>query len=497
MKIYRILISIVLCSLLLCGILPRSIVYAKTVTVGLDYEKTGITIDDTFISDPAVGVEYSGNGWRLLTEQTATPGVLAYTIFLHNYNGDAIFVQSAVFDVNLSIVVDGDCAITAPSDCGIFFEYWSTAEYDALNAEYEANLSQYNTLLAQYQTNVASYAEQKALYTTAYAEYSANLQEYNTVRNSYTQAQAQVSTTKTMITETQSLLTMLEERQNGDFSSTEMDDIIKFFQIIYPGINEDIIGSTTTGGLATELAAYAKPILQQYQAELIVQEAELNQLATQLDSMQAQLTQANVTLTSTKQQLDAAEIELTNLYNQLLNYSLELPELEQQLNDMEFKQSISNDSPIACHIYLKQGASLKFTGVEGKSTNAPQPCLFVLPGTTAQQLLTQINCKNSILLNKDGTAVTDQLLSTGMTLSLSDNKVYKIINIADVDGDGAVTSADARLALRAAVGLESYSEDSAEYMAANVDQEAKISSADARLILRAAVGLEDPKNWMH
>ena len=60
----------------------------------------------------------------------------------------------------------------------------------------------------------------------------------------------------------------------------------------------------------------------------------------------------------------------------------------------------------------------------------------------------------------------------------------------DVDADDAVTAADARLALRAAVGLEDYAADSYEFRAADVDRSGEITAADARLILRAAVGLE-------
>lgn len=60
----------------------------------------------------------------------------------------------------------------------------------------------------------------------------------------------------------------------------------------------------------------------------------------------------------------------------------------------------------------------------------------------------------------------------------------------DVDGDGKVSSADARLALRASVGLEKYAKGSAQFKAADADKDGKITSADARLILRASVGLE-------
>ena len=58
----------------------------------------------------------------------------------------------------------------------------------------------------------------------------------------------------------------------------------------------------------------------------------------------------------------------------------------------------------------------------------------------------------------------------------------------DVDGNGKTEATDARLALRAAVGLDELSED--EKIAADVDHNKTVDATDARLILRAAVGLE-------
>lgn len=61
----------------------------------------------------------------------------------------------------------------------------------------------------------------------------------------------------------------------------------------------------------------------------------------------------------------------------------------------------------------------------------------------------------------------------------------------DADGDGKITSGDARLALRRSVGLEDYEEGSAPYCACDADGDGKVTSGDARLILRASVGLEE------
>lgn len=60
--------------------------------------------------------------------------------------------------------------------------------------------------------------------------------------------------------------------------------------------------------------------------------------------------------------------------------------------------------------------------------------------------------------------------------------------LGDIDGDATVAAADARLALRASVGLEELTER--QKSIADVDHDHEITSADARLILRASVGLE-------
>lgn len=58
----------------------------------------------------------------------------------------------------------------------------------------------------------------------------------------------------------------------------------------------------------------------------------------------------------------------------------------------------------------------------------------------------------------------------------------------DVDKNGNVTSADARLILRASVELEEL--DAAAFVKADIDGDGKLTAADARLALRLAVGLD-------
>ena len=58
----------------------------------------------------------------------------------------------------------------------------------------------------------------------------------------------------------------------------------------------------------------------------------------------------------------------------------------------------------------------------------------------------------------------------------------------DIDGDGKISAADARLVLRMSVGLENI------IRSADVDGDGKVSAADARLVLRVSVGLETFEN---
>ena len=65
------------------------------------------------------------------------------------------------------------------------------------------------------------------------------------------------------------------------------------------------------------------------------------------------------------------------------------------------------------------------------------------------------------------------------------------VRLGDVDGDGDVTSGDARLALRASVKLEKQIvKGAAAFTAADVNKDGVVGSDDARKILRVSVKLE-------
>ena len=110
----------------------------------------------------------------------------------------------------------------------------------------------------------------------------------------------------------------------------------------------------------------------------------------------------------------------------------------------------------------------------------------------------------STKIYKDGKEVVgaeSEKPATGMQLVLAsgDGTIVAsrdIVIMGDLNGDGEISVGDARLALRAAVGLDVIS--GAVHAAACISHglDAAVAVSDARLILRAAVSLDNPSDWM-
>ncbi len=127
--------------------------------------------------------------------------------------------------------------------------------------------------------------------------------------------------------------------------------------------------------------------------------------------------------------------------------------------------------------------------------------IFAVSENTVEGLLNNIKA-DVVIKDKDGKDVKNtDILKSGMTVTFTDKdgkaiETLTVIVPGDNDGDGAVSSADARSALRAAVGLDKMNDW--QMSASDVEEMDKkeISSADARYILRAAVGLASFKDWI-
>lgn len=123
--------------------------------------------------------------------------------------------------------------------------------------------------------------------------------------------------------------------------------------------------------------------------------------------------------------------------------------------------------------------------------------VVALSGLTVQDIINGSNVDN--IVSRDGKNVDgSSKISTGMKAVCKVNgkkNEIDIVIMGDVDGNGSVTVADARLALRGAVLLDRYS--GAFFKAANVTGGETISVSDARKILRIAVALENGKDLLN
>ncbi len=85
--------------------------------------------------------------------------------------------------------------------------------------------------------------------------------------------------------------------------------------------------------------------------------------------------------------------------------------------------------------------------------------------------------------------VISVLLTALMLLGAFSFSAFAAVTVGDVDANGSITAGDARLALRAAVHIESFT--GAQFNRADADADGRITASDARLILRAAVQLAE------
>ncbi|MBE6812068.1 MAG: hypothetical protein E7523_04210 [Ruminococcaceae bacterium] len=100
------------------------------------------------------------------------------------------------------------------------------------------------------------------------------------------------------------------------------------------------------------------------------------------------------------------------------------------------------------------------------------------------------NSDNVIAMTAIGVRLEDETLAqTGTGIKVTNNgRLFKLVVIGDLDGNGMSDSGDARLALRISVGLDSA--DPEKVCAGDTDGNGQLTAGDARTLLRRSVGLE-------
>lgn len=123
------------------------------------------------------------------------------------------------------------------------------------------------------------------------------------------------------------------------------------------------------------------------------------------------------------------------------------------------------------------------------ASSAPEDAYdrYVVSETVDRPVFTAVTVKDNCLVfgayavNEDGTA--ERIDEFGILKT-----TYHVV-IGDTDLNGTIEPADARLALRMSVGLETPND--LQMIAADIDGTGNITESDARMILRASVGLEE------
>lgn len=130
---------------------------------------------------------------------------------------------------------------------------------------------------------------------------------------------------------------------------------------------------------------------------------------------------------------------------------------------------------------------------ENSKVSVNDSMLTVVSSMSVSQVKRNIKNANVIFLTADDNEMSKtEKLATGCKVHVvdKDGKViveYEVVYQEDVNGDGKVTAADARLALRTSAGLNSL--EGVYFVAADCNSDGKITAADARKILRIAAGL--------
>ncbi|MDR1628667.1 MAG: RICIN domain-containing protein [Oscillospiraceae bacterium] len=144
-----------------------------------------------------------------------------------------------------------------------------------------------------------------------------------------------------------------------------------------------------------------------------------------------------------------------------------------------------------------ENAEISFSSSEKvdiiQKTDIPQGVLLYEP-MSAAQLLALAQTQGLVLKDKNGKALSgDTPVGSGASVTLTKNgKIVDrctVILTGDTDGDGRVTAADARYALRCSAKLEKGT-TAWQALACDADQNGALAASDARTILRVSAKLQ-------
>ncbi|MCD7774465.1 MAG: FtsX-like permease family protein [Clostridiales bacterium] len=220
--------------------------------------------------------------------------------------------------------------------------------------EFNGNQSAYYDAVESYNQLLEAYKAAKEEQTEKYSEWSKANSAYQNVESQVTAAQTAISSTQQLISSTQTLidgvssvLTALEEYQNGQISDSQLAQVLDTLK----NINSDLynsIASLSAVSLAMEAVSLITPYLDTQKAQLASLQATLDEENEELEEAKTQLQAAALVLSAAKAEYDASEVALNEAYEQLNDYYDELQGTQstlsmKQIELMLSENSVSND----------------------------------------------------------------------------------------------------------------------------------------------------------
>ena len=175
--------------------------------------------------------------------------------------------------------------------------------------------------------------------------------------------------------------------------------------------------------------------------------------------------------------------------------ALQAPTGHQFVKTAETADAVTLTCSVCREVKIISAAEYNVALTDGDRARAEGEFVIVAEGLTAAELLGQCPAgtviRNAANLPVEGAAP----VGSGMTVLFPSTRAYTVVLYGDADGDGVISPADARIALRRSVKLDealSWRDKACHVIA---DGSAVVSSEDARLILRASVGLENAADF--
>ena len=156
-------------------------------------------------------------------------------------------------------------------------------KYNAAQSQLESGSDQYLAAVNEYNSKITVVAEKRAEHTAKTNEYNLNKanadsakEKLNTANNELLSAKLKIETTEALIGSTQSTLDTIKNNQNVSQEDLDLDKMAERLEQTNPELAKILFSASnlTAQGMAADVVVETEALLEQYNSELVVAEAE-------------------------------------------------------------------------------------------------------------------------------------------------------------------------------------------------------------------------------